>query len=126
MIPYSLSSVVALHHDYPTNNVQVNQLRQYRRQTTSRRSLAWRGQLVDSRGGPSGLDDVALRACGCGREAEGLVVGENKIPRLKGVGGPVQCSRRCVTVGNAWTSKRIDKGDRPCARRGVTVVFRTT
>ena len=23
-----------------------------------------------------------------------------------------------VTVGNAWTSKRIDKGDLPCARRG--------
>jgi hypothetical protein len=22
MIPYSLSSVVAMHHDYPTNNVQ--------------------------------------------------------------------------------------------------------
>ena len=80
--------------------------------------MAWRGQIVDSRGSPSGLDDVALRACGYGREAEGLVGGENKIPRLKGAGGPVQCSRRCVTVGNAWTSKRIDKGDLPCARRG--------
>ena len=25
-------------------------------------------------------NDIALRACGCGREAEGLVGGENKIP----------------------------------------------
>ena len=89
--------------------------------------MAWRGQIVDSRGSPSGLDDVALRACGCGREAEGLVGGENKIPRLKGAGGPVQCSRRCVTVGNAWTSKRVDKKWIVLVLVvGVTVVFRTT
>ena len=50
--------------------------------------------------------------------------GETKIPRLNGAGGPVQCSRWCVTAGQAWTSKRLNMGIVYVHVVGVVVVFR--